>query len=71
MNSWEDKQSLILIQLKHGKIDEEKAEALRKEYQALLSDEDIVSYFSYLIRVNNLISDMQKAVFKDVTDILA
>lgn len=67
------KQQRLELQLKSiqaGVVDKELEEKVKKEYQDLLSNSLAVEYFEKEVKINVLVSDIQKIIYEDIKDIL-
>ena len=56
--------------IQNGKIDEKKEQEIKKIYQELLAEEIAAKFFASELKVNVLVSDIQKIIFKDLKDLL-
>ncbi len=67
------KQQRLELQIKsmqEGVIDKVFEEKVKKEYQELLSNPLAVEYFDKEVKINILVSDIQKIIYEDIKDIL-
>lgn len=67
------KQKRLELQIKsmqEGNINKEDEEKVKKEYQELLSNPLAVEYFEKEVKINILVSDIQKIIYDDIKDIL-
>ena len=67
------KQQRLELQLKsmqQGTVDKDLEEKVKKEYQELLSNSLAVEYFEKEVKINVLVSDIQKIIYEDIKDIL-
>lgn len=61
---------LQIKSIQEGVVNKEDEENTKKEYQELLSNPLAVEYFEKEIKINILVSDIQKIVYEDFKDIL-
>lgn len=61
---------LQLSSMQTGNIDKEAEEKVKKIYQELLANPLAVEYFEKEVKINVLISDIQKIIYEDIKDIL-
>ncbi len=67
------KQQRLELQLKSlqsGTVDKDEEEKIKKEYQEFLSNPLAVEYFEKEVKINILVSDIQKIIYEDIKDIL-
>lgn len=66
----EQRLELQISTMQTGDINKEIEEKVKKEYQELLANPLAVEYFEKEVKFNILISDIQKIIYEDITDLL-
>lgn len=61
---------LQLASMQTGNVDKEKEDEIKKEYQELLANPLAVEYFEKEVKMNVLISDIQRIIYEDIKDVL-
>ncbi len=61
---------LQLKSMQSGEVDKDLEEQVKKDYQDLLSNSSAVEYFEKEVKINVLVSDIQKIIYEDIKDIL-
>lgn len=71
LESFKEKRTELQINtLQTGEINKEAEEEVKKLYQELLTESLTVQYFEKEVKINVLISDIQKIIYEDIKDLL-